>query len=80
MGLPFPLQDYLAPFAQERAFFRDGFCSEHLALTSTGIDALLSHWQHDVQGFFNLLSLEMWGRLHIYRQPVDALNKDLKCL
>ena len=34
----------------------------------------ISNWTENVDGFFNLLSLEIWGRLFFFRQTVDDVT------
>jgi asparagine synthase (glutamine-hydrolysing) len=73
IGFALPLQDYLAPLAREE-FFRDGFCLEFLQLHPKGLSETISKWTHDVDGFFTLLTLEIWGRLYFMRQSVDEVT------
>ena len=73
MGFPLPLKDYLAPLAREE-LFRDGFCVEFLGLHRRGLMKAISNWTENVDGFFNLLALEIWGRLFFFRQTVDDVT------
>jgi asparagine synthase (glutamine-hydrolysing) len=74
LGFPLPLQDFLAPLAREE-FFRNGFCLEVLELHPKGLAETLSNWTHDVEGFFTLLTLEIWGRLFFLHQPVEEVTE-----
>jgi asparagine synthetase B (glutamine-hydrolysing) len=73
IGFSLPLQDYLAPLAREE-FFRDGFCLEFLELHPKGLSEAIAKWTHDVEGFFTLLTLEIWGRLFFLRQPLEEVT------
>lgn len=76
VGFPLPLKDYLAPLAQQE-FFRGGFCSEFLGMSQKGITEAIANWKQNVNGFFNLLALEIWGRLFFLRQPVEELTEQV---
>jgi asparagine synthase (glutamine-hydrolysing) len=75
-GFPLPLEDYLAPLAREE-LFRGGFCLEFLGMHKRGVLEAVSHWRQNIHGFFNLLALELWGRLFFLRQPVEELTEQL---
>ncbi|HWP24699.1 MAG TPA: asparagine synthase (glutamine-hydrolyzing) [Candidatus Binatia bacterium] len=75
VGFPLPLRDYLAPLAREE-LFRDGFCVEFLGLHQKGLLATISNWAENVDGFFNLLALEIWGRLLFMSRRVDELTSE----
>jgi asparagine synthase (glutamine-hydrolysing) len=74
VGFPLPLQDYLAPLAQKE-FFDGGFCLEFLGMQRRGIIQALSNWRQNIDGFFNLLALEIWGRLFFLRQSLPELTE-----
>ena len=76
MGFPLPLKDYLAPLAREE-LFRDGFCVEFLGLHRRGLLQAIANWTENVDGFFNLLALEIWGRLFFLRQSLGELSDQL---
>ena len=76
LGFPLPLQDFLAPLAREE-FFRNGFCLEVLELRPKGLAETISNWTHDVEGFFTLLTLEIWGRLFFLRQPLEEVTEQV---
>jgi asparagine synthase (glutamine-hydrolysing) len=75
-GFPLPLADYLAPLAQEK-FFHNGFCVEFLDMRRQGIMEAISAWKENVHGFFNLLALEIWGRLFFLGETKEALTRQL---
>ena len=76
IGFPLPLRDYLAPLANP-AIFEDGFCVQTLGIRPGGLNQLLSQWNDHVDGFFNMLSLEIWGRLFFIGETVDQVNARL---
>jgi len=76
LGFPLPLRDYIAPLANE-AIFRDGYCVEELHLNRRGLAQLVARWPENVDGFFSLLSLEIWGRLYMRGESIEALNEHL---
>lgn len=78
-GFPLPLEDYLVPLAREE-LFRGGFCVEFLGMHRRGVMEAVSQWRQNVHGFFNLLALELWGRLFLLRQPVDKLTEYVAAL
>jgi len=73
LGFPLPLKDYLAPLARQE-LFNDGFCLEHLGLHRGGLMKAISNWTENVDGFFNLLALEIWGRLFFFKQSLADLT------
>jgi asparagine synthase (glutamine-hydrolysing) len=73
MGFPLPLRDYLKPLARGE-LFHDGFCVDILGLERRGLMTAISNWAENVDGFFNLLALELWGRLFFFRQTVDDVT------
>jgi asparagine synthase (glutamine-hydrolysing) len=75
-GFPLPLADYLAPLAQEK-FFHNGFCVEFLGMRRQGVMEAISAWKENVHGFFNLLALEIWGRLFFLGETEEALTRQL---
>jgi hypothetical protein len=42
-----------------------------------GFLEVIDNWQHNVHGFFNLLALEIWGRLFFLHQSVETLTEQL---
>jgi asparagine synthase (glutamine-hydrolysing) len=76
VGFSLPLDDYLAPLAREE-LFREGFCLEVLQIQRKGLTETLSTWRHDVEGFFTLLTLELWGRLFFLRQSLDEVTEQV---
>ena len=79
MGFPLPLKDYLAPLAREE-LFHDGFCVEFLGLHRRGLMKAISNWTENVDGFFNLLALEIWGRLFFFNESIAELTDRINCL
>jgi asparagine synthase (glutamine-hydrolysing) len=75
-GFPLPLEDYLAPLAREE-IFRGGFCLEFLGMHRRAMLEAVSQWRRNVHGFFNLLALEVWGRLFLLRQPLEEVTAQL---
>src|SRR5262249_24435553 len=73
LGFPLPVGDYLAPLARPE-FFVDGFCLDGLGLHGAGLLEAIGSWRRNVDGFFNLLALEIWGRLFVLGQSVDQVN------
>ena len=76
VGFPLPVKDYLAPLARKE-FFDKGFCREVLGMHERGFLEVIDNWQHNVHGFFNLLALEIWGRLFFLHQSVETLTEQL---
>jgi asparagine synthase (glutamine-hydrolysing) len=76
LGFPLPLQDYLAPLAQEE-FFHGGFCLEFLGMHRQGMLQAVANWRSNVHGFFNLLALEIWGRLFFLHQPLENVTEQV---
>ena len=76
MGFPLPLKDYLAPLAREE-LFHDGFCVEFLGIHRRGLFEAISNWTENVDGFFNLLAIEIWGRLFFFRQSVEEVTSTI---
>ena len=74
VGFPLPLEDYLAPVATGR-IFEDGFCVGCLGMHPSGVSQLVSGWRSNVNGFFNLLSLEIWGRLFFLGESIDDVSE-----
>jgi asparagine synthase (glutamine-hydrolysing) len=72
-GFPLPVRDYLRPLARPE-FFDDGFCLDFLGMRRAGLQEAISGWDRNVDGFFNLLAVEIWGRLFFLGQSVDLVN------
>src|SRR4030095_12040097 len=70
VGFPLPVRDYLAPFARQD-FFADGFCLQVLGMHRNGFLEALATWDGNIHEFFNLLALEIWGRLFVLGQSVE---------
>lgn len=76
VGFPLPVKDYLAPLARTE-FFEGGFCLDVLEMQRRGFLGAISNWQTNVHGFFNLLALEIWGRLFFMDQSVEEVTEQL---
>jgi hypothetical protein len=37
----------------------------------------VTNWEQNVHGFFNMLALEIWGRLFFLRQPVEVVTEQI---
>ena len=72
-GFPLPLEDYLAPLARNE-IFNNGFCHQVLGLSSGAVQKVVASWKENIQAFFNLLSLEIWGRLFILQEPLAQVS------
>jgi asparagine synthase (glutamine-hydrolysing) len=76
-GFPLPIAEYLAPLARGE-FFRDGFCEQALGMDRRGLQSTIADWGQNVQGFFSLLTLEIWGRIFFQRErPEDVSDRML---
>jgi len=78
-GFPLPFAAYLEPLA-DASLFRDGFCQQTLGLSSRAIDRILAGWQSRVYGFFGILTLEIWGRIHMLGEPVSSVEERVAVL
>jgi asparagine synthase (glutamine-hydrolysing) len=79
VGFPLPIKDYLTPLANQELFL-DGFCLQVLGMHRKGFLQAISTWDSNVHGFFNLLALEIWGRLFVLGQSVDELSDRIEHL
>ena len=73
VGFPLPVKDYLAPLANQD-FFIGGFCLDVLGMHRRGFLEAISSWDQNVHGFFNLLALEIWGRMFVLGEPVEDVT------
>jgi asparagine synthase (glutamine-hydrolysing) len=78
-GFPLPVADYIAPLVDKSLFDR-GFCTEVLGLQKPGLMAAVDDWRGNVHGFFNLLSLEIWGRLFFLGESVARVDARLQAI
>ena len=76
LGFPLPIADFLAPLARP-ALFENGFCIQVLGMNPAGLAHAVAGWRDNVNGFFNLLALEIWGRLFFFREGVDEVSARL---
>lgn len=74
VGFPLPVKDYLAPLAQQE-FFANGFAVDFLGMHRRGFEDAISRWEENVHGFFNLLALEIWGRLFVMHESIDDVTE-----
>ncbi|NQV85908.1 MAG: asparagine synthase (glutamine-hydrolyzing) [Woeseiaceae bacterium] len=73
-GFPLPVTDYLSPIANP-SLFKGGFCTQVLGMHETGLLENVESWRSNVHGFFNLLALEIWGRLFFLNESVDEITE-----
>ena len=78
-GFPLPVADYMAPLV-DKSLFDGGFCTEVLGLEKPGLMAAVDDWRGNVHGFFNLLSLEIWGRLFFLGETVARVDARLQAI
>lgn len=79
VGFPLPLAEYVAPWAKPE-LFRDGFCEGVLGLHSRGLDVAVRGWRSRTFAFFGLLALELWGRMFVMGEAVEAVEDRLQAL
>jgi asparagine synthase (glutamine-hydrolysing) len=79
MGFPLPLADYVRPLASID-FFAGGFCEQELGLRRRGLERLVGGWERWVYAFFGLVTLEIWGRMHFRKQPVELIDEQIRRL
>ena len=56
------------------AFFAGGFLETVLGFSRPGIERQLGQWRRFVYGTFGLVALEMWGRLYLMGETIEALD------
>jgi asparagine synthase (glutamine-hydrolysing) len=69
-----PAEQYIAPLVTEK-LFQDGFCAEVFGIDRASRSRLLSACAKDLQTSFNLITLEIWGRLFFMNQSVEEINE-----
>jgi len=74
VGFPLPLADYIAPFAKPE-LFTSGFCVEYLGVGRKALLQTVNDWRANFNGFFNLLALELWGRIFFLNQTAEKLTE-----
>ena len=77
VGFPLPVDAYIAPLARQE-FFEGGFCLESLDFYPRGLSEHISRWREDVHGFFNLLSLEIWGQIFFLQRSLEEVTDRVK--
>jgi asparagine synthase (glutamine-hydrolysing) len=73
-GFPLPVAEYMRPLINME-LFRDGFCHERLGLSTRALRRMLDKGGERTFGFFGLATLEIWGRLHIRREPLAQVEQ-----
>jgi asparagine synthase (glutamine-hydrolysing) len=76
VGFPLPVRDYLLPLAKPDLFV-DGFCVTALGMHRRGLLEAITSWERNVHGFFNLLALEIWGRMFVLHESVAQVEARL---
>jgi asparagine synthase (glutamine-hydrolysing) len=74
-----PWKDYLAPLAQP-ILFRGGFCADTLGLSAMALQEFITSWNRNVEVFWNLLNLELWGRLFFIGESPEQLEMQISAL
>jgi asparagine synthase (glutamine-hydrolysing) len=74
MGFPLPLADYVRPLAKT-TLFEDGFCETVLGMDPRGIERTVRDWERWVYAFFGMITLEIWGRLFVLGQSIEAVER-----
>jgi len=77
VGFPLPVKEYLAPLATSDLFL-DGFCVTTLGLHRRGLLDAVARWESNVHGFFNLLALEIWGRMFVLGQSAEEVSERIQ--
>lgn len=76
MGFPLPLAEWLHPLARPERF-RGGFVEQALGLSAAAVERILAECPSRPYGTFGLLTLELWGRLHILGEETAAVASAL---
>ena len=76
VGFPLPVTDYLALLAREDSV-PGRLLPDPSGYAPEGFIGAITGWRDNVHGFFNLLALEIWGRLLILEQTVDEVTEHL---
>ena len=64
------------PLAQQE-FFINGFALDFLGMYRRGFADAIANWKQNVHGFFNLLALEIWGRLFVLNDPPERVMEGI---
>jgi asparagine synthase (glutamine-hydrolysing) len=72
-----PADKYLAPFAR-LDLFEEGFCAEIFSLPRATIRDVVESWKADLPTFFNLLQIELWGRLLLLGQSPEEITEHVE--
>jgi hypothetical protein len=38
----------------------------------------VSRWEQNIYGLFNLVALEIWGRMFVMRRPLEELSHEIQ--
>ena len=68
-----PARQYLAPLARTD-LFKGGFFADSYGVAGKSLEDLIANWRADFQSFFNLVQLEIWGRLWILQQTLEEVT------
>jgi hypothetical protein len=74
MGFPLPLAEYVRPLASP-SFFAGGFCETVLGMHPTGLKQMVQSWERWIYAYFGMMTLEVWGRLYVLGQSVEAVER-----
>jgi asparagine synthase (glutamine-hydrolysing) len=78
-GFPLPIAEYLAPLARAE-LFRDGFCETEIGLGRRSLGELVDRARQNPFAFSCIVDLELWGRLIVHREPIEAVEEMLERL
>ncbi|HET8649872.1 MAG TPA: asparagine synthase-related protein [Gemmatimonadales bacterium] len=79
MNWDLPTAVYLEPFANP-AFFKNGFCTDVLGYSTDGVQRAIDLYRRDVMGLYNLVHLEVWGRLFFMGEDPGAITARIAAL
>jgi asparagine synthase (glutamine-hydrolysing) len=65
---------FLRPFADAK-FFRNGFCVETFGIGESALPSCLAHWRTDHHRLSRMVHTEIWGRLHLWREPRQRVEE-----
>lgn len=79
MNWDLPTATYLEPFANP-AFFENGFCVEGLGYSPDGVQHAIDLYRRDVMGLYNLVHLEVWGRIFFMGEDPSSITARIAAL
>lgn len=56
------------------SLFCGGFCAEALGLNAIAMNEIVASWYTNVDLFWNMLNLELWGRLFLMGDSVEGVS------